>query len=155
MISTSLTPNTTLTEITTPQSILRAVLAALNKGSISEVVDQFDGQFTFADHALGLEFTDKERLAEFFQKSRELFPDTVIEISSIFECGDYAIAEWKLSATQKVLYGSISHRIPILLPGSTIVRIRDGRITRWSDYYDEITSRRVSLPAFFTEWIEC
>jgi hypothetical protein len=49
------------------------------------VLDHFDGHFTFTDHALALKFTDKGRLTEFLYKSRELFPDTVVEVVSIFE----------------------------------------------------------------------
>ena len=154
MISTSLDPRTALTGPSSPQLILRVALAALSEGKISEVVDQFDDHFTFVDHALTLEFADKGRLTEFFQKARELFPDSVLEVVSVFECGDHAIAEWRVSATQTAPYGSISYRFPILLPGSTIVRIRDGRIATWADYYDQNTSRRVSLAAFFTEWVE-
>jgi SnoaL-like domain len=154
MMSTSLNSSPTLTEISTPQLILQAALAALSEGRISEVVEQFDDHFTFADHALALEVADRERLTEFLHKSRELFPDTVVEVGSIFECGDYAIAEWKLSATHTVPYGSISYRSRILLPGTTIIQTKNGRIRRWSDYYDQSTSRRVSLAAFFTEWIE-
>jgi hypothetical protein len=39
-----------------------------------EVLDQFSEQFTFSDHALELEFKDKRRLREFWEKIRELFP---------------------------------------------------------------------------------
>lgn len=73
----------------------------------------FDDCFRYNDHALGLEFTDKPLLTEFFEKSRELFPDTTLEIVSLFEDRDHVIAEWKLAATQTVPYGSISWRIPI------------------------------------------
>jgi ketosteroid isomerase-like protein len=93
-------------------------------------------------------------LTEFFEKSRELFPDTALEIISIFEEGDHAVAQWKLSATQTVPYGSISYRFPISLFGATIVRVENERIVQWSDYYDQSSSRRTSLAAFFTEWIE-
>ena len=99
MMSTSLNPNIALKGISTPQWILQSVLAALSEGRISEVLDQFDDHFSFTDHALALEFTDKGRLTEFLYKSRELFPDTVVEVVSIFECGDHAIAEWNLTAT--------------------------------------------------------
>jgi len=140
--------------VNAPQRILTSSLTALGEGKISEVLDQFDDHFTFTDHALALEFTDKGRLTDFLHKSRELFPDTAVEVVSIFESGDHAIAEWKLTATQTAPYGSISYRFPILLHGSTIVRIENERITRWSDYYDQNTSRRVGLAALFTEWIE-
>lgn len=141
--------------VSAPKRILQSVLAALNEVKISKAVDQFDDHFTFTDHALDLEFTDKGRLVEFFQKSRELFPDTVVEVDSTFQCGDYVIAEWKLAATtQTVPYGSTRFAIPIYLRGTSIVRVENRRITHWSDYYDRNRSWRFSLAAFFTEWIE-
>jgi limonene-1,2-epoxide hydrolase len=139
-----------------PQQILQSALAALNQGRFSEVVKHFDldGCFRFSDQALALEFTDKARLTEFFEKSRELFPDTNLEIISLFEDGEHAIAEWKLTATQTLPYGSISYRFPISLLGTTIVHVEKGKIVRWSDYYDQAAARRVNLAAYFTEWIE-
>ena len=101
---------------------------------IVEVVEPFDDRFTFTDHALAIEFTDKERLTEFLHKSRELFPDTALEVVSIFESGDYAIDEWKPTATQTVPYGSISYRSRILLPGSTMVRIENRRLRETAKY---------------------
>ena len=155
MYDTSMNQDTTLMGISAPKRILQSVLTALNEGRISEAVAQFDDQFTFTDHALDLEFTDKSRLIEFFQKTRELFPDTVLEVNSTFLCGDHVIAEWKLTATQTVpYYQSGGFRIPISLRGTSIVRIENGRITHWSDYYDKNRSWRFSLAAFFTEWIE-
>jgi limonene-1,2-epoxide hydrolase len=34
------------------------------------------------------------------------------------------------------------------------VRVEKGKITQWSDYYDQSSSRRMSLGAFFTDSIE-
>ena len=135
---------------------LQSALAALNQGRFSEVVQCFDmdGCFRFNDHALTLEFTDKERLTEFFKKSHELFPDTRLVVISLCEDGELAIAQWKVSATQIVAHGSISYRFPISLFGVTIVRVEKGKITQWSDYYDQSSSRRMSLGAFFTDWFE-
>ena len=84
-MNTSLKSDTAVTAVSNPKYILQSVLTALSHGKISEAVDQFDDDFTFNDQALGLEFTDKGRLSEFFQKSRELFPDTVVEVISTFE----------------------------------------------------------------------
>ena len=143
-----------LPKASTPLDILQSALNALNDGKISQVVDAFDDHFTFNDQALGLKFTDKGRLSEFFEKLREFFPDTVLKLSSTFECGGRVIAEWKITATETVPYGSRPFRFPISLAGASIVEIKNGRITRWSDYYDKSTSRRISLAAFFTEWTE-
>jgi ketosteroid isomerase-like protein len=133
---------------------LQSALAALSEGRVSEVVENFADRFTFNDHGLTLEFTDKPRLTEFFEKSRELFPDTALKIVSVFEDEDHAIAQWKLAATQTVPYGSIGYRFPISLFGATVVRVENGKIVQWSDYYDQSSSRRMTLGAFFTDWIE-
>jgi steroid delta-isomerase-like uncharacterized protein len=155
MRRTNMKPITALNAVSARKPILQSVLDALNEGRIAEAVAQFDDHFTFTDHALALEFTDKGRLVEFFQKSRELFPDALVEVDSTFQCGDYTIAEWKLTATQTVpYYGSMSLRVPISLQGTSIVRCQNGRITDWSEYYDESRSQRFSLAALFTEWIE-
>lgn len=142
------------TSVNTPRSILQSALLALGEGRISDAVAQFDDCFKFNDHALALEFTDKPRLTEFFQKARELFPDTVLEVVSLMQSGNRAIAEWRLTATQTLRYGSMSQRIRIDLHGSTIVRVEHRRIMQWSDYYDQSSSRRMGLASYFTEWIE-
>ena len=133
---------------------LRFVLAALSEGRFSEVVNRFDDHFTFIDHALDLEFKDKERLIEFFRKSRELFPDTALEIESAFAYRDHAVAEWKLTATQTEFVWNQNFRSPIVVLGSTIVRVDNGRIVRWSEYYDGLKSRRYRLAGIFRERIE-
>jgi ketosteroid isomerase-like protein len=139
--------------VTTPQQILQAALDALRKGNVSEVLARFADDFTFSDHTLSLEFTDKPGLGKFFEKSRELFPSASREIVSVFEEGDQAVAQWKLSATQIVRNDSIIYRFPIFLFGATIVRVEGGKIVQWSDYHDQSSARRMSLPAFFTEGI--
>ena len=153
-MNTSIKSDTAVTAVSNPRYILQSVITALNHGKISEAVDQFDDDFTFNDRALGLEFTDKGRLSEFFQKSRESFPDTVVEVISTFESGDQVIAEWKLTATQTVSYWIQLQVMPISFQGVSIAEIENGRIIHWSDYYDENTSRRVTLASLFTDWIE-
>src|SRR5215469_928996 len=59
---------------------LQSALIALSEGRVRELVEQFADNFTFNDHALTLEFTDKSRLSDFFEKFRELFPDTTLKI---------------------------------------------------------------------------
>jgi steroid delta-isomerase-like uncharacterized protein len=136
-----------------PRATLQSALAALSNGPISEVVEQFADRFTFHDHALALEFKGKLRLAEFFEKSREIFPDRTFEIGSMFESEDHAVAEWRLSTTESVPLGSISHRVPVSFEGSTIIGVENGKIVQWSEYYDQ-RNLPIRLAAFFSEWIE-
>ena len=123
--------NIKLTEPSVAVRVLHRVLATLCSGRISDALDHFDEHFTFNDRALGLEFTEKERLREFFQKSREYFPDTAVEVISAFGCGDYAVAEWKLTATQSHFVPPL--REPFVAPGVTIARIENGKIKYWTD----------------------
>lgn len=154
MSTSSIERDVVLIEEEAPRTVLQSVVTALNQGNISGAVDQFADDFTFTDHALNLEFKEKNRLIGFFQKSRELFPDSRVEVVSDFESGDVAIAEWEVTATKTYSYG-YKFRFPIRLHGSTIVEIKNGRVVRWSDYYDQNASQRVNLAAQFTEWKEC
>jgi len=150
----SINPETPRIGVRTPAGILQLTLTALGEGRISEVVREFDADFTYADHGLNLEFADKGRLVEFLQKSREFFPDTAVEVISTFELGDLAIAEWTITATENTACGSMQVQLPISFFGVSIVQIRNDRIIRWSDYYDQSQSRRAGLAAQFTDWIE-
>jgi len=82
--------------------ILKSMLTSLSEGRIADFVAGFQSSFEFTDHALNLQFKEHQQLTEFLEKSRELFPDTVMEVVSVFQSGDAAIAEWKLTATQTV-----------------------------------------------------
>jgi hypothetical protein len=66
------------TEMTNAARIWRTVLGAWAIGDIDEVVNQFADEFTFIDHALELEFKEKDRLSEFLVKMREFFPDGLV-----------------------------------------------------------------------------
>ena len=137
------------------KEVVSSVIANLNEGNISHAVDEFGEQFKFTDHALGLEFDDKARLGEFFQKSHELFPDGHLELTAIFECGSHVIVEWNLTATHiEPFWFGPERRVRRSLPGISVVSITGARISEWSDYYDQITARRGRLADFFTEWIE-
>ena len=142
-------------EATTSDRILQIALAAWREGNFVEVVDQFNDQFTFTDHALGLEFKDKARLTEFWVKIRERFPDSKRNDNTIFSSGDRVISEWTLTATQTEQFlGGRLRKVPICVRGISVVQIKNGKISQWSDYYDELKSRRYRVAAFFTEWVE-
>jgi steroid delta-isomerase-like uncharacterized protein len=142
-------------EPTTPDRILRTALTAWRLGNFVAVANQFHDQFTFTDHALGLEFKDKERLTEFLAKTRELFPDSERKANTIFSSGDRVIGEWTLTATHaEPFWNGRLRKVPICVQGISVVQIKNGKISEWSDYYDELKSRRSGVAAFFTEWIE-
>jgi hypothetical protein len=142
-------------EMASLESLVRTVLAALKEGHIADAVNQFGEQFTFSDYGIGLEFRDKGRLTEFFQKTRELYPDSLLRTDAILVSGDHVISEWTQQYTATVaLIPAGPLKVPISLHGASVVKIENGKITRWSEYYDGLISRRTALASYFIDPIE-
>jgi ketosteroid isomerase-like protein len=142
-------------EIATKGEVVCTVLTHLENGKISDATACFAEKFEFKDRGIGLEFKDRERLEEFFQKSRELYPESSLQTDTILVSGDQVITEWTLKTTiTEPFYGGLSRKVPVSLHGASIVRIDNGKITDWSDYYGGLTSRRTALASYFTEWVE-
>ena len=142
-------------QTSTPEKLVPAVIMQLNEGQIEDAIASFADEFRFNDHGIGLEVTDKGRLTGFFQKARELYPDYVQRLDRMLVNGEYVITQWTLQVTiREPFYGGLTTSIPTAIAGASIVRITDGKIADWSDYYDGLTSRRTALAAHFSEWID-
>jgi steroid delta-isomerase-like uncharacterized protein len=141
--------------LTASEEVILATLTSLNDGRIREAIANFAEDFAFKDHGIGLDFNDKERLAEFFQKTREFYPDSFVQADTISVSGNRVFVEWILRATvTEPFYCGLTRTVPILLQGASIVRTDNGKITDWADYYDGLTARRTAPASYFTEWIE-
>jgi steroid delta-isomerase-like uncharacterized protein len=144
-----------LVQTLSPQKVVSAVLRHLNQEQIQDAIAYFAADFRYQDHGIGLEFKDKERLTEFFRKARELYPDYFVRVDQTFVSGEHVITQWTLQVTiTEPFYGGLTRRIPISIAGASIVRLDNGNIADWADYYDGLTSRRTALAAHFEEWIE-
>ena len=142
-------------ETATSEQVVLPVLTRLDNGNIDDAIARFAEEFTFKDRGIGLEFKDKGRLTEFFQKTREYFPDSSLQVDSILMSLDHVVSEWTLhTSVAEPFYGALSRKVQILLHGVSVVRTKNGEITEWSDYYDGLTSRRTALAAYFTDWGE-
>jgi hypothetical protein len=142
-------------EIAAPEQLVLPVLTHLNHGNIGDAIARFAEDFTFKDRGIGLEFKDKGRLTEFFQKTREYFPDSSLQVESILVGLDHVVSEWTIRASvTEPFYGALSRKVRILLHGVSVVRARNGEIAEWSDDYDGLASRRTALGAHFKDWGE-
>ena len=131
------------------------VLSQLNNGKIEEALASFAEEFQFKDHGIGLEFKNKERLAEFFYKTRELYPDSFLETNTLFVSGSRVITEWTLRFTlTEPFFGGLKRNLKVSVQGASIVQIENSNIVEWADYYDGLTSRRTALGTHFEEWVE-
>jgi len=137
------------------EKVVLTVLTDLRNGQIDDAIARFAKEFRFKDHGIGMEFKDRERLAEFFYKTRELYPDSWLQPDRVFACGDHVITEWTLQATMtEPFYGGLSRKVRVSLNGTSVVAMHNEKITDWADYYDGLTSRRTALASYFTEWVE-
>jgi steroid delta-isomerase-like uncharacterized protein len=137
------------------ESLVLRVLAELKNGQIREAVNDFGDKFKFTDYGIGVEFDGRERLTEFFQKTRELYPDSVLTTETIFVSREDVITQWTVRKTiSEPYFGGQTRKVPVVIHGVSVVRTEDGKITRWSDYYDGLTARRTALGAYFTDWVE-
>jgi steroid delta-isomerase-like uncharacterized protein len=142
-------------KIETSESLVLSVLAELKNGQIREAVNYFSDQFKFTDYGIGVEVDGKERLTEFFQKIRELYPDSVHTTETTFVSREDVITHWTVRNTiSEPFFGAQTRKVPVVIHGVSVVRTEDGKITRWSDYYDGLTARRTALGAYFTDWVE-
>ena len=130
------------TETATPRQLVQTVLMHLRDGRVNDATACFAGNFQFDDRGIRLQFKGRERLAEFFQKTRELYPDSSLQINKILVSGEYVVIEWALRNTLiEPFYRGHPRRVAISLPGISMARIESGKITEWAGYYDALTAR--------------
>src|SRR5260370_42574197 len=80
------------------EEVVVTALTRLKNGKIGDAIARFAEEFRFKDHGIGLEFKDKYRLAEFFHKTRGLYPDSFLQTDTRFVRGDHVITELQLQA---------------------------------------------------------
>jgi hypothetical protein len=136
------------------EEVMMTAVTDLKNGKIQDAIARFADKFRFKDYGLGLKSKDIEQLGEFFQKTRELYPDSVLLTETIFLSGDHVITEWTLQGILAESFYGLTRRVPISLHGAHIVRTENGLITHWVDYYDGLTAWRTALASYFTEWNE-
>jgi ketosteroid isomerase-like protein len=134
--------------------ILQVTLEALKQGDFITALDQFNDEFAFIDHALELEFSAKDHLADFFAKRRRLFPEFERTDNIVLSGEDRIVSEWFLTATKRGSLPESWMEVPICMRGASIVRIENGKITQWSDYYDQLQSGDYGVGTWLTAWMD-
>jgi ketosteroid isomerase-like protein len=130
--------------------ILQVTLEALKQGDFITALDQFNDEFAFIDHALEIEFRAKDGLTEFFAKRRRFFTDFERTDNIVVRGEDRIVSEWFLTARKPESW----KKVPICVRGASIVQIENGKITQWSDYYDQLQSGGYGLETCLTTWFD-
>src|SRR5215469_8308793 len=141
-----------LVQSLTPEILVSAVLRQISDGHVEDATASFAPCFRFRDHGIGLEFSDKARLLEFFQKANELYPNRSLQTEKLLVIGDHVISQWTLKVTiSEPFWAGLTRRTPISIAGVSIVRCENGQITDWVEYYDGLSARRSALVEHFTD----
>jgi limonene-1,2-epoxide hydrolase len=139
----------------TPAELVRHFLLCLDKNQVESAVEHFGEDFVMRDNGLDLEFRDRSRFADFLQKRRDLFPEVHFNLENILVDKNVVILQWSLSGFAEAgSYGQRVFKVHIKTMGASIVECDQGRITRWSDYYDRSSSMRMPLIDYFNEYVE-
>jgi steroid delta-isomerase-like uncharacterized protein len=136
------------------ERIVQVTLEALKQGDFITALDQFNDEFAFIDHALELEFSAKDRVIEFFADRRRRFPEFERTDNIVMSGENRIVSEWFLTATNCESFPDSWKKVPICVRGASIVRIENGKITQWSDYYDQLQSGRYGLATWLTAWFD-
>src|SRR3981189_749242 len=105
----------TAIDMAASEQVVLPVLTRPDHGNLDDAIARFAEEFTFKDRGIGLEFKDKGRLTEFFQKTRECFPDSSLQVDSILVSLDHVVSEWtRTTSVTEPFYGALSRKVQIL-----------------------------------------
>ena len=72
--------------------------------------------------------------------------ESSFEVGSTMICGDPGLAEWTLSGIKNHDFGAgFRRRTRVSVKGVSVVRVINGEVVSWEDYYDASRSWRFSL----------
>jgi steroid delta-isomerase-like uncharacterized protein len=103
-----------------------------------ELIDElFAADGIYEDVPPRISYRGPEEIKGFLTAIWGWAPDIQFKLRSVAVMGDRAVAEWIMSGTQTGPIGAIpASGNEFTLRGASVMEVRDGRITRNSDYYD-------------------
>lgn len=134
------------------EDLARLVSEAWTSQELKIVDEVFADDGFYEDLTAGTKRKGKEAIKAGFAETHNAVPDFKVELSKIFSTGSMIACEWVMSGTQTGDYpGLPATGKAFSVRGASIAEIRDGKIVRWTDYYDGFTFLQqlgiVSLPS--------
>jgi len=133
------------------EELLKEENAAWNSHDVDKIATFYTDDCIKEDVAVGVRARGKEAMNAVNRGAFAAVPDMKIELGLIISSGDKAATEWTMSGTYSSKQPGappVTGR-PFSIKGATIMQLRDGRISRVSDYWDSaLFLRQVgSLPS--------
>ena len=134
----------------TEERNLRAVSDVLefwNVQDVEGVLEFYDDEIAWRNVAMEETYEGKRAVAEFLQRLFTAVPDLRFEVSYKVARGDNVAEQWSIAGTHSgTLFGVPATGRRVLLPGMSMVTLRDGKFLRDEFYFDSgIFLRQVGL----------
>ena len=118
--------------------MLRAENAAWNAHDVEKIATFYTDDCFKEDIAVGKATRGKEEMKALVAGAFAAIPDMEIELVTLFHCGDWAGTEWIMSGSYSSDYPGFPQAAGrhFSVRGASIMELRDGRISRISDYWN-------------------
>jgi steroid delta-isomerase-like uncharacterized protein len=110
---------------------------------IERIVSFFTDDAVYEDVAMGVVNRGKDEIRGFLAELFGAIPDFTVTPASAFSSGDWAGSEWTMTGTHTGDFpGLPATNKGFEVRGSSVLVLRDGRISRVSDYWDQVVFLR-------------
>jgi steroid delta-isomerase-like uncharacterized protein len=122
------------------KGILHQWAEAWSAHDMERVAAIFTDDCVYEDVTFGAVNSGKEELRAFGSGFLAAVPDLHVELSTTCVADDHGAMEWTMSGTQTgEMPGMPAAGKTFSLRGAPVVELRDGKLTRCSDYWDLVT----------------
>ena len=120
------------------EELIKEENAAWNSHDVDKIATFYTDDCIKEDVAVGVYARGKEAMNAVNRGAFAAVPDMKIELGLIITSSDKAATEWTMSGTYSSTQPGVPPVIdrPFSIKGATIMKLRDGRISRVSDYWD-------------------
>ena len=119
------------------EDIVRALFAAWSEHDLARLDALFAADGIYEDVPPQRTYRGSEEIKGFLTAIWAWAPNIEFKVTSVAVAGDRAVAEWVMTGTQTGPIGAIpASGEDFSVRGASVLEIRDGKITRNSDYYD-------------------
>jgi steroid delta-isomerase-like uncharacterized protein len=122
------------------EKMFREYCETWNTHDVGKMLSYFTDDCVYENLARQQTYRGKSEVQAWAKASFEAIPDFKLEVRSLFVSGDWLACEWVMTGTPvggipnlPAIPGSFSVR------GSTIVQLKNGKISRNTDYWDIAT----------------
>ncbi len=120
------------------EKMLKDENAAWNTHDVNKIATFYTGDCIKEDIAVGKATRGKEEMKALISGAFTAMPDMNIELVTIFNCGNWAATEWTMSGSYSKSYPGFPSATgkKFSVRGATIMELRNGKISRISDYWN-------------------